>query len=64
MQIQHNKADFSTWEEIEYDLVYTKMDKPCEHDSFLRELCDGVKKQSEEKMIENDINPETIKKRI
>ncbi len=64
VQIQHNNADFSTWEEIEYDLVYTKMDKPCRHDSFLRALCDGVKKQSEVKMTNNGIDLETIKQRI
>ncbi len=61
VQIQHNNADFSTWEEIEYNLVYTKMDKPCEHDSFLRALCDGVKSQSEDKMLKNGIDPDMIK---
>jgi putative hydrolase of HD superfamily len=64
VQIQHNNADFSTWEEIEYDLVYTKMDKPCEHDSFLVALCDGVKKQSEAKMSKSGIDPDTIKQRL
>lgn len=61
VQIQHNHADFSTWEEIEYELVYTKMDKPCSHDTFLKELCNAVKIQAEEKMKENGINTEKIR---
>ena len=64
VQIQHNRADLSTWEEIEYDLVYTKMDKPCAHDSFLAELCEGVKAEAEEKMQRAGVEPEEIKQRI
>ncbi len=64
VQIQHNHADFSSWEEIEYDLVYTKMDSPCSHDSFLRELCENVKLQAEVKMKENGVDPQLIKQKI
>jgi putative hydrolase of HD superfamily len=64
VQIQHNLADFSTWEEIEYDLVYTKMDEPCSHDSFLREVCDAVKAEAEIKMEKDGVNPQKIKQRI
>ncbi len=61
VQIQHNHANFNSWEEIEYDLVYTKMDKPCSHDSFLKELCDAVKIQAENKMKENGVCQQKIK---
>ena len=64
VQIQHNLADFSTWEEIEYDLVYTKMDEPCAHDSFLRGLCDVVKVEAENKMKQRGVNVREIKQRI
>lgn len=63
VQIQHNFADFSTWEDIEYDLVYTKMDKPCSHDSFLREVCEAVKEESEKKMEQGGVDLQKIKKR-
>ena len=64
VQIQHNLADFSTWEEIEYDLVYNKMDEPCSHDSFLREVCEAVKVEAEIKMEKGGVNPQKIKQRI
>ncbi len=64
VQIQHNLADFSTWEKIEYDLVYSKMDQHCSHDDFLSQFCDAVKHQAESKMLRNHIDVEGIKKRI
>ncbi len=64
VQIQHNHADFSSWEEIEYDLVYNKMDTPCSHDSFLKELCDAVKSQAEDKMQKNGVDGQSIKLRV
>ena len=50
VQIQHNLADLDTWEEVEYGLVYTKMDAACAHDPFLSAFCTAVKDQAEEKM--------------
>ncbi len=64
VQIQHNHADFSSWEEIEYDLVYNKMDTPCSHDSFLKELCDAVTSQAEDKMQKNGVDGQSIKLRV
>ena len=64
VQIQHNHSDFSSWEEIEYDLVYTKMDGPCSHDSFLRELSNEVKTQAEDKMQRNGVDLQEIRQRI
>jgi putative hydrolase of HD superfamily len=64
VQIQHNRADFSTWEEVEYDLIYTKMDDSCAHDSYLRELCETVKAQAEEKMLENGVDVGAVKQRV
>ncbi len=64
VQLQHNLADLSTWEEIEYDLVYTKMDEHCRHDRFLRTFCDAVKRGAEEKMTTGGVNVPEIKKRI
>jgi putative hydrolase of HD superfamily len=64
VQIQHNLADLSTWKEIEYDLVYTKMDEHCRHDHFLRDFCDAVKRGAEEKMVNGGVDVLEIKKRI
>ena len=64
VQIQHNHSDFSSWEEIEYDLVYTKMDGPCSHDSFLRKLSNEVKTQAEDKMEKNGVDLQEIRQRI
>lgn len=63
VQIQHNLAQFETWEEIEYDLVYNKMDKHCEYDPFLMELCNKIKEEAENKMIDGGIDVKSVKVR-
>lgn len=63
VQIQHNLAAFDTWEEIEYDLVYNKMDKYCDHDPFLKELCNQIKEEAENKMIDGGIDVKSVKAR-
>jgi putative hydrolases of HD superfamily len=50
VQVQHNLAPIDTWEPVEYELVYTKMDGPCSHDAFLGALCAAVRAEAEEKM--------------
>jgi putative hydrolase of HD superfamily len=62
VQIQHNLADLSTWEEVEYELVFTKMDQYCAHDGFLRDLCDAVKAEAEQKMAEAGIDVKAVKR--
>jgi putative hydrolases of HD superfamily len=64
VQIQHNLADFGTWEPIEYDLVYTKMDARCSHDAFLTALCNAVKSQAEAKMVDGGIDVASIRARV
>ena len=63
MQVQHNLADLATWEEIEYDLVYTKMDAPCAFDPFLKDLCEAVKAQAEAKMTAAGVDVAAVKRR-
>jgi len=63
VQVQHNLADLKTWEEIEYGLVYTKMDRFCAHDRYLRELCAAVKQEAEEKMRVGGVDVEAVKRR-
>lgn len=48
VQAQHNLADFTSWEPVEFDLVYTKMDSRCAHDGFLKLLL------SRSRRIKND----------
>jgi len=64
VQIQHNLADIGTWTPIEYDLVYTKMDRACAHDSFLAALCQAVKDASETKMRAAGIDVDGVKQRL
>src|SRR5262245_8837623 len=64
VQIQHNLADFGTWEPIEYDLVYTKMDARCSHDAFLAALCNAVKTQAEAKMMAAGVDVQSIRARV
>lgn len=54
VQIQHNPADLSTWEPIEYDLVYTKMDKRSGHDAFLMAVVQAVRAQAKSKSIREE----------
>jgi putative hydrolases of HD superfamily len=64
VQIQHNLADLATWEEIEFDLVYTKMGKHTSHDAFLSAMCDAVISDAEDEMRSFGANPEEIKARV
>jgi len=64
VQVQHNLADFATWEPIEYDLVYTKMDGPCAADPFLAAFCAAVKEQAEAKMQRGGIDPAAVRRRL
>lgn len=64
VQVQHNLADFATWEPIEYDLVYTKMDGPCAVDPFLAAFCAAVKEQAERKMAASGIDPAAVRQRL
>jgi putative hydrolase of HD superfamily len=64
VQIQHNLAGIESWTPIEYDLVYTKMDRHCSFDPFLKALCDGVKAQAEAKMRAAGIDVDAVKNRL
>lgn len=64
VQIQHNMANLDTWEDIEYELVYTKMNKFCDYDPFLQKFCNEVKLQSEKKMLAGGIDIALIKEKI
>ncbi|HUL07214.1 MAG TPA: HD domain-containing protein [Candidatus Acidoferrum sp.] len=64
VQVQHNLADFATWEPVEYELVYTKMDGPCAVDPFLTAFCGAVKEQAERKMRAGGIDPAAVARRL
>nr|WP_234909568.1 HD domain-containing protein [Agrobacterium tumefaciens] len=52
VQVQHNLASIDTWEPIEHDLVYTKMDDRCAYDQGLREMVQAVRGRAERKLTE------------
>lgn len=49
-QLQHNIAPIDTWEEREYSMVFTKMDRWCDHDAALSALCNAIKEDASLKM--------------
>ncbi|MEO8763204.1 MAG: HD domain-containing protein [Ginsengibacter sp.] len=63
VQLQHNHADFSTWEEIEYDMCYM-MDKHVLFDETLQELKQQIEDAAEQKMQQAGVNTEAIKRRV
>jgi putative hydrolase of HD superfamily len=62
VQLQHNHADFSTWEEIEYDMSYM-MDKHVLFDETLFELKKQIEEGAERKMQLAGINTSLVKQR-
>ena len=63
VQVQHNLASVDTWEPIEHDLVYTKMDDRCEHDQALREMAQAVRAQAERKLAEGGFDISALRAR-
>ena len=64
VQLRHNLADLGTWEEVEYELVYTKMDPHCAHDRFLAALCETIKLDAERKMEAGQVDLESVRRRV
>jgi putative hydrolase of HD superfamily len=62
VQLQHNDADFSTWEEIECDMVYM-MDKHTVFDETLTLLKNMIEDEAAEKMQHHGIDIEAVKLR-
>jgi putative hydrolase of HD superfamily len=64
VQAQHNFADLTTWEPIEYDLVFTKMSERCAHDPYLRSLCAVIRSRAEAKMRAGGVDVDAIRQRL
>ena len=63
VQLQHNHADFSTWEEIEYDMCFM-MDKHVLFDEMLLELKRQIEAGAEQKMQSAGIDTNIVKERV
>jgi putative hydrolase of HD superfamily len=63
VQLQHNHADFSTWEEIEYDMCYM-MDKHVLFDETLFELKKQIEEAAEEKMELGGVDTRVVRQRV
>ncbi len=63
VQLQHNHADFSTWEEIEYDMSYM-MDKHVLFDPALSELKNQIEQEAENKMKLGGVDTDVVRKRV
>lgn len=63
VQAQHNLADLSTWEPVEHDLVYTKMDARSAHEPALRALCAAIRSQAEARMAEAGVDVPALRRR-
>jgi len=63
VQLQHNHADFSTWEEIEYDMCYM-MDKHVLFDDTLFELKRQIEDAAEQKMKLAGVDTDMVRQRV
>jgi putative hydrolases of HD superfamily len=63
VQLQHNHADFTTWEEIEYDMSYM-MDKHVLFDETLFELKKQIEDGAEQKMKMAGIDTDLVRQRV
>jgi putative hydrolases of HD superfamily len=63
VQLQHNHADFSTWEEIEYDMTYM-MDKHTEFDETISLLKKLIEDEADMKMRSAGIDTAIVKARV
>lgn len=63
VQLQHNDADISTWEEIEYDMSYM-MSRHTDFDETLTQLKNLIEQEAEEKMEAAGINTTIVKSRV
>jgi putative hydrolase of HD superfamily len=57
VQIQHNLADFSTWTEAEYALIYDKIEQPSAYDPFLKAFCKAIQTAAEDKLKKAGVRP-------
>jgi putative hydrolase of HD superfamily len=63
VQAQHNLADLTTWEPVEHDLVYTKMDARSAHEPLLRALCAAIRAQAEVRMAEAGVDVAALRRK-
>jgi len=63
VQLQHNHADFSTWEEIEYDMTFM-MDRHVLFDDTLFELKRQIENEAEQKMQNAGVDIHAVKQRV
>ncbi len=63
VQLQHNHADFSTWEEIEYEITYM-LDKHVVFDETLFELKVQIEEDATRKLESNGVDTQAIKSRV
>jgi putative hydrolase of HD superfamily len=63
VQLQHNHANFSTWEEIEYDMCYM-MDKHVVFDETLFEFKKQIEKEAEAKMKSGGVDTDFVRERV
>lgn len=63
VQLQHNHADFSTWEEIEYEMSYM-MEKHVLFDKTLLELKSQIEEDAERKMQQGGVDTKLVRQRV
>ncbi len=63
VQLQHNHADFSTWEEIEYDMCFM-MDKHVLFDETMSELKKQIEEDAVRKMQRGGVDTKMVRQRV
>lgn len=62
VQLQHNDADLSTWEEIEYEMSFM-MAKHTDFDQTLTQLKDLIEQEAENKLLQGGIDAQAARLR-
>ncbi len=63
VQLQHNEADITTWEPIEYELIYSR--RPyTDFDTTIDRLREMIEKDAEEKLSRSGIDVQSIKSKV
>ena len=63
VQLQHNDADITTWEPIEYDMSYM-MNRHVDFDKNLSLFKDLIEQEAEEKMLAAGVEVDAVKQRV
>lgn len=63
VQVQHNLAPLSTWEPVEHDLIYNKLERPTGDEPILSAIASLLQADAEQKLAEAGIDVFRLRER-